>query len=346
MHDFWQTVDETTKQSPVVAQIAARWLTAPVTIYSLRASANVTAVVETPKRHQIVLRFCPVSERPIERLKSELEVIKQLAQNGLRTPLPLPSLMANDIECVSTQLGDFYAVAFAVMPGEHFDFEQLTLKEFGDWGQALAQLHNASQNLRIENRPDWTTHIQLVKATVPQSEEWLWAELSVLEQLLAQLEINETCFGLTHYDFELDNILWHEGRPGILDFDDSGYYWFVADMAAALRDLFEDHIDQINFQDQRFHSFIEGYRSWRPVEIETLKTIPLFLRLHNLVTYARVYRALSDPLPAELPWVKNLHQKLRDKLVQYQQDVKRVPIGPFYENWSEANHLMINYPIT
>lgn len=335
MHDFWQTVDLTTKQSPIVARIAAKWVIAPVTIYSLRASANITAVVETETKQQVVLRLCPVSDRSLERLKSELELIRQLAHNGIHTPSPLPSLMGNDIECVPTQLDDLYALAFAVMPGEHFEFEQLTLQEFGDWGQALAQLHLASENLRIENRPDWTTHIQLVKQSVPQAKQWLWAELSTLEQLLAQLEINETCFGLIHYDFELDNILWHQGQPGIIDFDDSSYYWFVADIATALRDLFEDHIDQINFRDERFQAFMKGYRSLRPVEMKALKTIPLFLRLHNLVTYARIYRAISDATTAEPQWLKDLRHKLQARLSQYRQDVEKVPIGPFYEYWSE-----------
>jgi Ser/Thr protein kinase RdoA (MazF antagonist) len=336
MHDFWETVDQVTMQSPVVSQIAARWLAAPVTIYSLRASANITAIVGTERKEQIVLRFNPVDGRPVERLRSELEVIRQLANRGIHTPLLLPSLIGNDIECVSTQLGDFYAVAFAVMPGEHFEFEQLTLKEFGEWGQALGQLHKASENLRIVHRPSWATHIQLVKEFMPQGEEWLWRELLVIEALLAQLEMNEAGFGLIHYDFELDNILWHQGKPGILDFDDSGYYWFVADMATALRDLFDDRIDRINFQDERFRTFVEGYRSLRPMGTEELKTIPLFLRLHNLVTYARVYRAISDPIQAEPQWLKALRQKLQGKLAQYQQNVDIYPIGPFYENWTKG----------
>jgi Ser/Thr protein kinase RdoA (MazF antagonist) len=322
-------------QSPVVDQIAARWLDAPVTINNLRASANFTCIVETKEKHRSVLRFNPVNDRPVERLRSELELIRQLACKGIRTASPLPSLMGNEIEHVTTQLGDFHALAFAVMPGEHFEFDKLTPQNFREWGRALARLHTVSEDLVIENRPGWATHIRLVKEIVPQSQQWLWADLLIIEDKLNQLAVDKSRFGLIHYDFELDNILWDQGEPGILDFDDSGYYWFAADIAIALRRLFDNRIEQIDFTDERFQAFMAGYRSLRQMETEELKTIPLFLRLHNLVTYARVYRAMIGERQEESHWLQELRQELQDRLRQYRIGVEKYPMGDFYETWPE-----------
>lgn len=334
MSDFWVTVDQTKMQSPVVDQIAAKWLTTPVTIRSLRVSANFTSIVETQEKRQVVLRFGNANDRPVRRLRSELELIRQLAQNGIRTASSLPSLMGHEIERVSTQLGDFHALAFAVLPGVHLEFDSLTLQAFRRWGQALGQLHAASQDLVIENRPSWATHIRMVKEIVPQNEQWLWADLVTLEERLGQLAVDRTRFGLIHYDFELDNILWDQGKPGIIDFDDSGYYWFVADIAIALRELFNNRVEQMNLKDERFQSFVRGYRSVRQMGTEELRTMPLFLRLHGLVTYARIYRAILDKTQGESQWLRNLRLELENRLEQYRVGVEMHPISTFYETWS------------
>ena len=78
-----------------------------------------------------------------------------------------------------------------------------------------------------------------------------------------------------------------------------------------------------------------GYRSLRQIETEGLKNIPLFLRLHNLVTYARVYRAIIGERQEETQWLKDLRQELQNRLEQYRVGVEMYPIGTFYETWSE-----------
>ena len=147
------------------------------------------------------------------------------------------------------------------------------------------------------------------------------AALHALDQLkmqLDQLAINEQNFGLIHFDFELDNIIWNEGQPGIIDFDDSASYWFVADIAFALRDLFEDSADKVDFQNETFLQFIRGYASVRPIDPEELKLIPLFLRVHNLFGYARIYRSLTPINPAGEPtWLTELRGKLGAMMHSY-----------------------------
>lgn len=56
----------------------------------------------------------------------------------------------------------------------------------------------------------------------------------------------------------------------------------------------------------------------RPMPQTEVEQIPLFLRLQNLVTFARLYRALTPVDPAgELPWMAGLREKLAAKMAFY-----------------------------
>jgi Ser/Thr protein kinase RdoA (MazF antagonist) len=111
----------------------------------------------------------------------------------------------------------------------------------------------------LDNRPNWVEHLQLVKQWILQNEQVLLADLMWIKDRLNQLPADKAVYGMVHYDFESDNILWDKGKPGIIDFDDSSYYWYVADFAIALRELFNNRIEQINFNDRRFQAFLGGY---------------------------------------------------------------------------------------
>ena len=58
-----------------------------------------------------------------------------------------------------------------------------------------------------------------------------------------------------HFDFELDNIVWNTDKTGIIDFDDSAFYWFVADIAFALRDLYDDSVKKVELQNESFELY-------------------------------------------------------------------------------------------
>jgi len=58
----------------------------------------------------------------------------------------------------------------------------------------------------------------------------------------------------------MDNLLWRDDEIGIVDFDDCAYYPFAADIALALRDLWEDKVALIDFEDERLQTFVAGYR--------------------------------------------------------------------------------------
>jgi Ser/Thr protein kinase RdoA (MazF antagonist) len=116
-----------------------------------------------------------------------------------------------------------------------------------------------------------------------------------------------------------------------LDFDDCAFYWFEADIAFALRDLFNDSIDKVDFQDKRLGAFLKGYRLENKIGDAAVRRIPLFLRMHNLVTYAKLIRTIEDgPIQDEPEWTSNLRNRLEDKCREYRELFRNYPIHHFH----------------
>lgn len=84
-------------------------------------------------------------------------------------------------------------------------------------------------------------------------------------------------FGLVHGDFLPENLLVApDGQITLLDFDDSGYGWFLFDVATALvvPSLGEGFADTED-------AFWRGYRSVRPMPDEHVARLPFFLALRG-----------------------------------------------------------------
>ena len=326
MKQFFDTVDADW-HSPIADEIASRWFTSTVLVRCIRASANFAFHVQTAAR-DYVLRFNHASEREPEFIAAELAFIAHLTERGIRAAQPVRSLRGNLIESVSTRLGLFHGVLFEAMPGAPMEFDALCAEQFHLWGRALAELHNASAGLHIGGRPHWQDRIAMARQIIPRDETAAHAELNVVADRLAARPINLNNFGLVHYDFELDNLRWHDGAIGIFDFDDCVYSWFGVDLANALPDeLFDDRVERVDLGDERLQMFLTGYRSARQMDDDELAPIPLFLRLDNLINFARIYRALVERPPEDEPaWTTQLCTKLNLELDKYRASFRDHPI--------------------
>lgn len=87
---------------------------------------------------------------------------------------------------------------------------------------------------------------------------------------------------------ELDNLIWQNGVPGIIDFDVSAHHWYAADISFALRDLFDYGITTA---DPRAQAFIDGYREHSPIDDRMLSHLPSALAGNASPATA----ALSEP---------------------------------------------------
>lgn len=303
--------------SPLADQAAALWTREPVSPRYLRASANVVFTF-TREGRSYVLRLTDEHKRTQAMLQAEVDYINHLALHGVPVARPIRSLAGLEVERVQTPLGTFHAVVFDLIKGTQYDIEELEQSQFAQWGRALGQLHRAAQRYRGPGRATWQERLTALEHELPLDEQ---AARKLLARVAAQVEqfaTDEQSFGLLHGDFELDNLIWAEQTIGIVDFDESAWGWFVADIAFALRDLFGDSAGNIDWESTQLQTFLEGYRAVNAVSADALEHLPVFLDMHNLFTFATLLKTLDIPESEVVPdWLSGLQHTLIDKLDFY-----------------------------
>ena len=185
-------------------------------------------------------------------------------------------------------------------------------------------MHAAAQAYTNSDRPTWRNHIAEVFENLPAHEHEAHEAIAKLCIHLDALPVTVETFGLIHFDFELDNLIWTEHGLTAIDFDDSAWYWFAADIAFALRDLVDDDvakidsIAKIDSSSEQFRAFLAGYRTAKSLTDGEIALLPMFLRLHHLISFAKLLRALEREPPIDEPaWAAALRQKLEKEVRDY-----------------------------
>ena len=326
MAAFFDTADDGDRHTPLADAIAARWTDGGARVEHRRSSANFVFTVAD----EYILRFNHENERDLDYIEAELDYIDYLAAQGHPVAPPMPSRTGSRVERVENALGVFHAVLFSVMRGRHRPIVDLDETDFARWGRVLGELHAASLDLDIE-RPSWAEHLADMRGLIPMEESGAHSELDCVARELEGLDGGPDEFGLIHFDFEMDNLLWDDnGRLGIIDFDDCAYYPFAADIALALRDLSDDAIAHIDLTDERLQTFVAGYRQVKSLSDEALRQLPLFMRLGNLMVFARQIWALGDGPEREEPqWTTELRHTLAAELARSRHDFAENPLRLF-----------------
>lgn len=313
-----ETVDQDWR-SPFAEKLLEKWGYDQKEVYYYRGSANFIFVFKREDQWYY-LRCNESTERTKEDYHSELQILAYLEKASISISKPVLSKDGNLIETITTELGTYHCVVFEALEGEQVEFEQLDELRFYKWGKALGQLHQTFKTLPMElkeNRPSWHNHIQFVKETITAEENSVIQELNEVEQYINNLTISKDTYGLIHYDFELDNIKWNGDQIGILDFDECVQHWYVADIAYALRDLFENGVDLNN---PSYKQFMNGYTSETSIDLRLQQDLVWFLRLHNLVMFAKLYRSLDlKEAEANPQWFNDLICKFEAKLETYRE---------------------------
>ena len=306
-----------TYESPIADHIMAAWTRDHGPVQYFRASANFifTALWQnTP----VMLRFMHADNRRIEEITAEIAYLQHLATHDIHVALPILSLSGTYVEAIDTVLGLMYAVLFHRLEGQHYEIDTLSQEHFMRWGYALGTVHKATKTYQHVHRPTVDDQLAAVLHYLPTQEHAAIRFVKHIQHHISVLPRNDETFGLIHYDFELDNILWNNNTIGIIDFDDCTYSWFSADIAFALRDIFDERAEHIDMDDARFQAFIHGYRQVTTLSDAMLQQLPRLIQLHNAVSFMKVLQALEEPPREPQPaWVGTLQTKLARKAQSY-----------------------------
>lgn len=309
-------------RSRIADRILEHWEHDPGSAQFFRSSTNFVYVFRKGGE-RFFLRFADSGERTGEEISVEMALLDFLASQGMRVSTTIASKNERSVETVETDLGTFHAVVFAQLHGAQFDLEELSAAQFEVWGATLGNLHalmHRYQNPRLSARRKWGDLLTLARISLSEDEPGVQAEFKYLSSWIATLPVTETNYGLIHGDFELDNLFWQDDTIAILDFDDCSYAWYVADIAYALRGLFQAGVD---FSHPSFRAFRRGYATHYPLDEELLYHLPTFMRLANLLTYARLMRSMDLTPDQDYPeaytslllklenWVRTYKESLR-----------------------------------
>jgi Ser/Thr protein kinase RdoA (MazF antagonist) len=190
---------------------------------------------------------------------------------------------------------DRYAVLFHEVPGVEPDEAGLKVDDFQTLGVITAHMHLHS---RSWSRPESFTRFawdwEHSLGGQPRWGRWQdgfgvgATELEVFgraaELIRRRLEAYGTAldrFGLVHADLRLANLLVDNGNVTVIDFDDSGFSWFMYDFGAAVS--FIEHDPRLaEWRD----AWLQGYRSVAPLEPEHEAMLPTFVMLRRLLLIA------------------------------------------------------------
>ncbi|WP_339252257.1 phosphotransferase [Sporosarcina sp. FSL W8-0480] len=304
----------------IVHSLLENWGFEQDSVRFLRASSNFVFVFER-NGEKYILRVTPNGNR--KKLMEEVSFLSFLSVNGVSVNIPERSKNGNMVEEAKSDLGVFQAVVFNLLPGAQYEIEELLERQFYLWGEALGNLHNCSKQF-LKKHSTLINYVQQfaeLDSILPQNESLAQRELETIKTWLSTLEINQDNYGIIHFDFELDNLIWDGDNVQIIDFESSMGNWYVADIAFALRDLF---IGKVDFSNKSFQLFLDGYRSKRNLTESEISEIPMFLRLHNLITFTGLFRTLDVHKDRNNPeWIHGLQKKLESKINDYRAGFKR-----------------------
>jgi Ser/Thr protein kinase RdoA (MazF antagonist) len=285
----------------------------------LNVSENATFLVCDPDTGPSVLRVHRLGYHTEPEIASELAWMDALrAEAGVRTPRVLQAVDGRRVVTVAERGGagsltERYCVRFEFLPGTEpggsADDPQLTGAHFAELGEITARMH---RHAREWPRPAWFTrfHWDYAAAFGDQARWGRWqdgigvgpSERAILTRLDDVLRARLTAYGqsperygLVHADTRLANLLVHDGSVSVIDFDDSGFSWFLYDLGTSVS--FFEHEPEVP---ALVDSWLEGYRRAAELSAEDQAEIWTFIMFRRLLLVAWIGSHRAVDIAAEL----------------------------------------------
>ena len=281
------------------AALAHYGLSPGATATLCNVSENHTYRVEDPESETgYALRVHREGYRTAVQIESELQWVDALRGDGaVDTCVPVRAPGGERVVELSVDgLGARNVVLFEWLPGAEPDPEgDAVIAGFRTLGAVSARMHAHSRAWQPPSgfdRPAWD-----YERTLGAGGHWgRWQdglgmgreELALLTRLdatiAARLEAYGQAsdrFGLVHADIRLANLLVDDGHVRVIDFDDSGFAWFMYDFATTVS-FMEDHPRVPELRD----AWLEGYRSVAPLDAADEAELDTFVMLRRLLLVA------------------------------------------------------------
>lgn len=205
---------------------------------------------------------------------------------------------------VLEQLGRYIARLHTVGAARPFEHRpELTIETFGDASRAFLL---ASDFIPPDLRVAWTSVVDLALQSVRRA----YAGLT-----LSTLRLHGDCHG--------GNVLWTDGGPHFVDFDD-------ARMGPAIQDLWMLLSGERAAMELQLKSVLDGYESFRDFDRRELRLIEPLRTLRLLHYSAWLAGRWDDPaFPAAFPWF-NTQRYWQDRILEIREQVALMDEAPLH----------------
>ena len=261
-------------------------------------SENATYLVSSSKGYRSILRIHRENYHTKLAIASEIAWTRALnKESEVETPNIIPGRNNQDIQQgkVDGLKNNRYMVMFEYVEGEEPNEEQDLVGPFEELGEISAKTHIHSIGW---NRPNYFERLEWnIDAFFGSKPIWgKWQDAPAMEKPVLKLLIQQEdlivkrikkfgmgCgkFGLIHADMRLANLLIHEGKTRLIDFDDCGIGWFLYDFAAGIS-FMEDNPTVETLKD----AWVRGYRNVSSLSNEEEKEIDTFIMLRRMALLA------------------------------------------------------------
>ncbi|MSP81962.1 MAG: aminoglycoside phosphotransferase [Alphaproteobacteria bacterium] len=276
-----------------------RWGLAGARLTMINHSENTTYRVD-PRggSRPVVLRVHRQGYHTVNGIRSELAWMRALqAEAGVRTPQAIPGEDGQDIQSVAhgSLPHPRNCVLFAFIDGAEPRQDGDLIAPFKRLGEVTARTHRHAIGWKrppwferltwdfehsLGAHPNWGPWTDGPDLT-PERRALLGRLVDVMAARLVRFGKGPDRYGLTHADFRLANLLVHEGEVRVIDFDDSGFGWFLYDAGTAVS--FFEHAPEVP---ALMAAWMEGYRRVRPLASDDERELWTFILLRRMILFA------------------------------------------------------------
>jgi Ser/Thr protein kinase RdoA (MazF antagonist) len=273
-----------------------RWGIEDADLSVIKMRENAVFRVDIPSGDRVALRIHRHDYHTDVALTSELQWMKALQKDGIDVPRIRPSVLGALFEVVESepvpeprQVDVFEWIDGEQLgaAGEGLGGDLQTIEHtFHILGELCARVHNQSAAWRLP--AGFERHAWDEEALTGDNPLWgrFWelqilsdAERDLIERAraavrddLADLGKSAESYSVIHADIVPENVLVHDGRLQLVDFDDAGFGWHLFEIATAL--YFHTRED---YYPTARDALIAGYRAHRELSDAALARLPIFM---------------------------------------------------------------------
>ena len=263
------------------------------------------------------LRLSPVEEKDGQDVLWELRLIQWLVGQGFPAMKPYPMRDGRLFTVTDTVWGRYNVSCFEAVDGDTLEDCDGSLELIKGYGRTLGRLHALLKVCPYkEGRRDHAALMEEARERFKayRAPEKLMREWEAVESELKKLPADKESYGIVHYDFEADNVLYCDETDtyGVIDFDDAILCWYALDVVRAI-DCLGDVAEDIDAESAKA-AFLSGYREETAFTDEQMNSLPLMRRLVRVQAYGTLLHVLSEPADTEPDWMTEIIQNLERTL--------------------------------